>query len=126
MHKGFQLHFIQSRQPDGLWITKMVEGNADFAQGCSFIRAFVFKKSFKLPVVFGAIRRDAIDARDRSEALGRYRWTRSSLHILTRDVVELTRRASVPGFGFVRYRHSDRHFGWASRAPACRLYNASR
>ncbi len=29
LHKGFQLHLVQERQPDGVWLTKMVEGSGD-------------------------------------------------------------------------------------------------
>jgi hypothetical protein len=29
IHKGFQAHLLQQRQPDGVWLTKMVEGSGD-------------------------------------------------------------------------------------------------
>jgi hypothetical protein len=29
VHKGFRLHLLQQRQPDGVWLTKMVEGSGD-------------------------------------------------------------------------------------------------
>ncbi len=29
LHKGFQLHVVQQRQPDGVWLEKLVEGNGD-------------------------------------------------------------------------------------------------
>lgn len=33
LHKGFQLHLTLARQPDGVWLTRMVEGNADLRAG---------------------------------------------------------------------------------------------
>jgi len=35
LHKGFQLHVLRQRQPDGVWMTKSVEGTGE-------ARAFVF------------------------------------------------------------------------------------
>jgi hypothetical protein len=29
LHKGFQLHLVQQRQPDGVWLTKVAEGSGD-------------------------------------------------------------------------------------------------
>ncbi len=29
LHKGFRLHVVQQRQPDGVWLEKLVEGNGD-------------------------------------------------------------------------------------------------
>ena len=29
LHKGFQIHLLQQREPDGTWITKAVEGNGE-------------------------------------------------------------------------------------------------
>lgn len=29
LHKGFQLHVLQQRQPDGVWLTKVAEGSGD-------------------------------------------------------------------------------------------------
>ena len=29
LHKGFQLHVVQQRQPDGVWLQKLAEGNGD-------------------------------------------------------------------------------------------------
>lgn len=39
LHKGFWLHIVQQRQPDGVWLTKSVEGSGD-------ARAFFFKARF--------------------------------------------------------------------------------
>lgn len=29
LHKGFQLHLLQQRQPDGVWLTKVADGSGD-------------------------------------------------------------------------------------------------
>jgi hypothetical protein len=29
VHKGFRVHFVQQRQPDGVWLTQMAEGTGD-------------------------------------------------------------------------------------------------
>jgi hypothetical protein len=29
LHRGFQLHMLQERQPDGVWLTKVIEGSGD-------------------------------------------------------------------------------------------------
>ena len=29
LHKGFQLHLLWERQPDGVWLTKLAEGSGD-------------------------------------------------------------------------------------------------
>lgn len=36
VHKGFELHLIRMRQPDGLWMNRVVEGNADLRAGLFF------------------------------------------------------------------------------------------
>jgi len=38
LHKGFWLHIVQQREPDGAWITKEVQGSGD-ARAALFIRA---------------------------------------------------------------------------------------
>lgn len=44
LHKGFWLHLVQQRQPDGVWIMKSVEGNGD-ARAALFVHArFRFKE----------------------------------------------------------------------------------
>jgi len=44
LHKGFWLHLIQERQPDGVWITKSVDGSGD-ARAALFVHArFRFKE----------------------------------------------------------------------------------
>ena len=36
LHKGFELHLVLARQADGVWLTKLVEGNADLRAGIFF------------------------------------------------------------------------------------------
>ncbi len=44
LHKGFWLHLTQQRQPDGVWLTKDVQGSGD-ARAALFLRArFQFKE----------------------------------------------------------------------------------
>ena len=44
LHKGFWLHIVQQREPDGVWITKSVDGSGD-ARAALFVHArFRFKE----------------------------------------------------------------------------------
>lgn len=45
LHKGFQLHVEQSRQPDGVWLTSFVEGTGDARAGLFFHPRFQFKET---------------------------------------------------------------------------------
>jgi hypothetical protein len=45
LHKGFHLHLQQTRQPDGVWLTTLVEGNGDARAGLFFHPRFRFKQS---------------------------------------------------------------------------------
>ncbi|MGA8596542.1 MAG: hypothetical protein WB676_17675 [Bryobacteraceae bacterium] len=45
LHKGFQLHAEQSRQPDGVWLTSLVEGTGDARAGLFFHPRFQFKET---------------------------------------------------------------------------------
>lgn len=45
LHKGFQLHVEQSRQPDGVWLTSLVEGTGDARAGLFFHPRFRFKET---------------------------------------------------------------------------------
>ena len=40
LHKGFQLHVVQQRQPDGVWLQKLAEGSGD-------ARALFLKQRFR-------------------------------------------------------------------------------
>jgi hypothetical protein len=45
LHKGFQLHVDQTRQPDGIWLTSLVEGTGDARAGLFFHPRFQFKQT---------------------------------------------------------------------------------
>lgn len=45
LHKGFQLHVEQLRQPDGVWLTSLVEGTGDARAGLFFHPRFQFKET---------------------------------------------------------------------------------
>ncbi len=44
VHKGFQLHLVQQREPDGVWLTKLVEGSGDARAGLFLHPRFRFKQ----------------------------------------------------------------------------------
>lgn len=44
VHKGFQLHLLQQREPDGVWITKLVEGSGDMRAALFLHPRFRFKE----------------------------------------------------------------------------------
>ena len=44
LHKGFELHLTQQRQPEGVWLTKSVDGNGDVRAGLFFHPRFRFKE----------------------------------------------------------------------------------
>jgi hypothetical protein len=47
LHKGFQLHLVQQRQPDGVWLTKVAEGSGD-VRAVLFLRArFRFREELE-------------------------------------------------------------------------------
>jgi hypothetical protein len=47
LHKGFWLHVVQQREPDGVWITKTVEGSGD-ARAALFMHArFRFRQQLE-------------------------------------------------------------------------------
>ena len=44
LHKGFQLHLVQQREPDGVWITKSVYGTGDARAALFFHPRFRFQE----------------------------------------------------------------------------------
>jgi hypothetical protein len=44
LHKGFWIHTVQEREPDGVWITKVVEGRGDARAALFFHPRFQFKE----------------------------------------------------------------------------------
>jgi hypothetical protein len=45
VHKGFEFHLLQERQPDGVWITNLVEGTGDARAALFFHPRFRFKET---------------------------------------------------------------------------------
>ncbi|MGC2658399.1 MAG: hypothetical protein WA324_10630 [Bryobacteraceae bacterium] len=45
LHKGFSIHTVQERQPDGVWLTKVVEGRGDARAALFLHPRFQFKQS---------------------------------------------------------------------------------
>jgi hypothetical protein len=45
LHKGFELHIQQNRQPDGIWLINQVEGRGDARAGLFFHPRFRFKQN---------------------------------------------------------------------------------
>ncbi len=44
LHKGFQLHLLRERQPDGVWLTKSVDGNGNARVALFFNPKFHFSE----------------------------------------------------------------------------------
>jgi hypothetical protein len=47
VHKGFRAHIIQQRQPDGVWLTKMVEGSGDMKAALFLHPRFRFREDLE-------------------------------------------------------------------------------
>jgi hypothetical protein len=47
LHKGFQLHLLQQRQPDSVWLTKIVEGSGDAKTALFFHPRFRFREELE-------------------------------------------------------------------------------
>jgi hypothetical protein len=45
VHKGFEFHLLQERQPDGVWITNLAEGTGDARAALFFHPRFRFKET---------------------------------------------------------------------------------
>jgi hypothetical protein len=45
LHKGFSIHTVQERQPDGVWLTQVVEGRGDARAALFLHPRFQFKQS---------------------------------------------------------------------------------
>lgn len=56
LHKGFQLHLEQTRQPDGVWLASLVDGTGDARAGLFFHPRFRFRQ------VTGKCRLYSVDA----------------------------------------------------------------
>ncbi len=58
LHKGFWLHIVQQRQPDGVWLTKTVEGSGD-------ARALFFKARFSFREELGKCHLFSVDTQQK-------------------------------------------------------------
>ncbi len=47
LHKGFQLHLVQQRQPDGVWLTKVAEGSGDVRAVLFLRQRFRFREELE-------------------------------------------------------------------------------
>ena len=47
VHKGFRAHLVQQRQPDGVWLTKMVEGSGDMKAALFLHPRFRFREDLE-------------------------------------------------------------------------------
>jgi hypothetical protein len=47
VHKGFRAHLIQQRQPDGVWLTQMVEGSGDMKAALFLHPRFRFREDLE-------------------------------------------------------------------------------
>ncbi len=64
LHKGFWLHIVQQREPDGVWITKSVNGSGD-ARAALFLRArFRFSEQLDKCHLFSVNTQQKIEAPD--------------------------------------------------------------
>ncbi len=62
LHKGFWLHITQQREPDGVWITKDVQGSGD-ARAALFLHArFRFSEQLQKCHLFSVSSHEQIDA----------------------------------------------------------------
>lgn len=60
LHKGFTLHLTRTRQPDGLWMNKVVEGNADLRAGLFFHPRVRFSEEISACRLFSVDSKDVL------------------------------------------------------------------
>ncbi len=60
LHKGFVLHLTQQRQPEGVWLTKSVDGNGDVRAGLFFHPRFRFKEELENCRLFSVDSKDLL------------------------------------------------------------------
>ena len=62
LHKGFQLHLLQQRQPDGVWLTKVAEGSGD-------VRAVLFlRERFRFREELGECHLFSVNTQQKAQA----------------------------------------------------------
>jgi hypothetical protein len=62
IHKGFRAHLIQQRQPDGVWLTKMVEGSGDMKAALFLHPRFRFREDLEKCHLFSVDTQQKIQA----------------------------------------------------------------
>jgi hypothetical protein len=62
VHKGFRAHLIQQRQPDGVWLTKMVEGSGDMKAALFLHPRFRFREDLEKCHLFSVDTQQKIEA----------------------------------------------------------------
>jgi hypothetical protein len=60
LHKGFTLHLIQQRQPEGAWLIKSVDGSGDIRAGLFFHPRFRFKERLDSCRLFSVESKDLV------------------------------------------------------------------
>lgn len=60
LHKGFMLRLTQQRQPEGVWLTKSVDGNGDVRAGLFFHPRFRFKEELENCRLFSVESKDLL------------------------------------------------------------------
>jgi hypothetical protein len=68
VHKGFRAHFIQQRQPDGVWLTKMVEGSGDMKAALFLHPRFRFREDLEQCHLFSVTTQEKIDTQQKVQA----------------------------------------------------------
>jgi hypothetical protein len=62
VHKGFRAHLIQQRQPDGVWLTQMVEGSGDMKAALFLHPRFRFREDLEKCHLFSVDTQQQIQA----------------------------------------------------------------
>lgn len=68
VHKGFRAHLIQQRQPDGVWLTKMVEGSGDMKAALFLHPRFRFREDLEQCHLFSVTTQEKIDTQQKVQA----------------------------------------------------------
>lgn len=62
LHKGFQLHIVRQRQPDGVWMTKSVDGSGDARAALFFHPRFRFSEDVSKCHLFSVDTQQKVEA----------------------------------------------------------------
>jgi hypothetical protein len=62
LHKGFALHLVQQRQPDGVWLTKVAEGSGDVRAVLFLRERFRFREELDRCHLFSVNTRQIVQA----------------------------------------------------------------